>query len=394
MRRRTILAVAAASVGLTPLVGVLCAPAAYAADPQVTLADAPKVLGVGGDPAEFTVRVAGAAENARLTFGATPAAGSFFDRDALTLEHRVGSVWKKVAWSGAAAGFPVADGTEQLRISYANLFASESGAGAEDDAAKIAERLRAGQSLRPEAAAGGTKKAAPSAADKVDFCTLQDPGFSLVADLWGSADTSGAPVDEAKAPIRLGFAGLQLRGVPKELAAGGSQRPFTLTVCNNTDSRYVRVAPALVFARGSLDSDTADGTMRAADVLLDLKEGSRWTRLSLSQEDEVAVVADEPAELRARTTRTDTFRLGFASTTAPGPALVLGVLFSTDSEEPLAVDGADFRITAAVGQQPSPQPRPGPPLPDTGGDARAGLWGAALMVAGAGVLLIVRRRAS
>jgi LPXTG-motif cell wall-anchored protein len=387
MKLRQLLAVGAATAVLAPAVGVLAAPVAHATEAAVAFEKAPKVLGVGGDAYEFSVKVTDAVEGDKIILSAGAEGGGIFDNDALNLEYEDNGTWRE-AETVAGTPVPVTSAPLKLRVSYDNPISEITGSAvAERDAARVAGKVKAGQKLRLDTKKAGKKKALPAA--DTDFCTLRDPGFRLIASLM----RQNAEIGAGTARIKLGFAGVKLAGLAGTYPAGGEKKPFTLTVCNNTDSDFSDVAAALVFGR-----EDGAGALAASDVLLDHYAGGKFTQLKLEQVDDQVAVFDEAADLKAGQNRGDKFQLGFARTAAPSGAFVAGVLFKVKGDpELLSAYLADIKIgpPGAVQPRPNPQPNPQPSepgLPETGGNLGVAAWGIALLVAGAGALLFARRR--
>ncbi len=199
-----------------------------------------------------------------------------------------------------------------------------------------------------------------------------------------------------------------INGLPGRLVAGRTTS-FSVTF-KNQGSKSVHLGPVIGFG--------FDG-LKAGHVRLEVREGDRWRKTPVAAVEEVpglvvAPLTEEPVKLAPDATFTKQVRVTFA-TNAPrggGAALLFG--FDVDNDDELvAFTGQDVRLVGSSGGEDEPRkpgkkwtpPKGGPSdtaakvkdeaLAETGagnGFLPVALVGAGLVAAGAGALIVVRRR--
>jgi LPXTG-motif cell wall-anchored protein len=421
MKLRQFLAVGAASALLTPAVGALVAAPAYAAEGDVILAvDSPGVVGVHAkEPLTFDVKVENKSgdvhADARL-FLKLSVSDFFLDRkdeldpSALKLEFKDASgEFKKIDLKVDEEDEDVVTGSPDVK------FLQDEGKPTETLTLRIAvddPKQKAAPEAKPDAeaakgdAAGrakallGTKgvKAKGVGVPPGTECTATELGFKLDSSL-SDVDEDGKPVgnpiatDPDPDEVEIAEAAASFEGLSGDIVAGAAPKAFKLTLCNPSDSAFDNVAALLELFRGIEGGEFVQ--LKASDVILEMAVGKSWVPVPVEQDEEfvVAVLADKEGNgvpLAAHQKKSTSLRLGFKKGSVPGEAGSVATAILPEIEKFGAFSLASFQIVAP---KPAPgQGRPGPELPDTGGNVSVGMIGAGLLVAGAGAVMVTRRR--
>ncbi len=420
MKLRQTLAVGAASALLTPAFGALVASPAHAVEEKVTLAVAsPGVVGVHAeDPLTFDAKIGNAGgevhSDARLFLKLT-VSEFFLDR-----KDEVDPSALKLEYKNAAGEFKKIDltvtGEDEVTGSPDVKFLQEDSQGnpkptetltlrlAVDDpkqkdlsAASKAKGAKAAAASRAKALAGKGVKATSVGEPPGTECAATMLGFTLNSSL-SDVDEAGKPVGQPIATdtddVEIAEAAVSFEGLSGDIVAGATPKAFKLTLCNPSDSAFDNVAAELELFRGIEGDNFA--TLNASDVVLEIGDGKNWVPVPVEQDEEfvVAFLADENGNgipLAAHQKDSAQLRLGFKKGAKPGEGGSVATAVLPKIEKVGGFSLASFQIV-----EPKPVPpgqgRPSPELPDTGGNMGIGLLGAGLLVAGAGAVMVTRRR--
>jgi LPXTG-motif cell wall-anchored protein len=374
MKLRQTLAVGAATFLFSSALGAVTVPAQGAPTPPGTTTlkvNAPRAVGINAAPIDFVTEIQNLEgdehADARLFF--TLELDKLFGPDArlrpaaIQLEYRDGEVWKPIA---------LAEKNQKLTGSPDRKFLTRK----RDEKLRLrlsVDERRGGPAVGSATGSAQAKKlvkralARQTPAAAANPCRDRQPGFRLVAEL-NDVNPQGKPVNppvaKDAARIQLGDVSTRLNGVFSEFQAGAKGWPFTLSLCNPTDSTYPNAAAYLFIGR----PENADlPRLRVADVVLELRksEGGPWEPVPLLDADGGGVIAQfvdangSGVPLKPDERLNHRLRLGFKAGTPAGPGTVLAVAALPETSQLGQQASADFRIVA-----PKPAPRPTPPAPD------------------------------